>query len=118
MNSAPAPYFHLDPPRRFNVVIPDKRSAEGGERDPESRKAGKGLDSRRSLPAAAGGSDESVRRTQEFWSRKYGQPISAREAKEIQENLFGFFTLLGKWRQERDRNELGFTRHNEVGSPG
>ena len=43
-------------------------------------------------------SDETV----EFWSRKTGKPVTREEAREMVENIIGFFEVLDEW-DKRDK---------------
>jgi hypothetical protein len=41
--------------------------------------------------------DELIGRTREVWQRRLGRDLSREEARQIAENVTGFFTLLAEW---------------------
>jgi len=46
-------------------------------------------------------------RAREFWSRRYGRPVSDAEVSEIDRNLFGYYGLLLQWKREEDQKAAG-----------
>jgi hypothetical protein len=72
------------------------------------------VDESRSESPSGGGetpADERSARTLEFWSRRCAQPLTEEDAREIAENMTGFFRVLLEWRAkkraldvDRDRN--------------
>jgi len=42
-------------------------------------------------------SEDTIRETAEFWSRKAGKRISDEDAREILVNISGFFSVLAEW---------------------
>jgi hypothetical protein len=55
--------------------------------------------------------DERIARTLEFWSRRSMRPLTEEDAREIVENMTGFFRVLLEWKAKkraldvnRDRN--------------
>ena len=47
------------------------------------------------LPKSA--NDNLIDRTQEFWQPRCGRELSQDDARQIAENVTGFFSLLAKW---------------------
>jgi hypothetical protein len=55
--------------------------------------------------------DERIARTLEIWSRRSSRPLTGEDAREIAENMTGFFRVLLEWKAkkralgvDRDRN--------------
>jgi len=55
--------------------------------------------------------DERIARTLEIWSRRSSRPLTKEDAREIAENMTGFFRVLLEWKAkkrapgvDRDRN--------------
>lgn len=46
--------------------------------------------------------DDFIERTREVWQQHSESQVSAEDAREIVENVAGFFTLLAKWEAARD----------------
>ena len=55
-------------------------------------------------------------KAREFWSRRYGHPVSEAEVEEIQRNLKGFFDLLCKNENIPVENRVDSTPSNNVES--
>jgi hypothetical protein len=72
------------------------------------------VDESRSESPSRGGetpADERSARTLELWSRRSAQPLTEEDAREIAENMTGFFRVLLEWKAkkralgvDRDRN--------------
>ena len=52
-------------------------------------------------------SDEQIKHAKEFWEPRYGRELTSEEAREIIQNLIGFFEILiqaDRRQKETDRN--------------
>lgn len=58
--------------------------------------------------------DKHIRRTVGLWSQKTGRQISEEDAREINANLSGFFSVLREW-DERDHNHPATHDDNSTG---
>ena len=56
--------------------------------------------------------DDLIQRTLDVWQPRLGRDLSREEAKQIADNLTGFFTLLAEW----SRAEL-LSPANDIGTP-
>jgi hypothetical protein len=70
-------------------------------------------ESRSGCPSGGGETpaDERIARTLEIWSRRSTRPLTEEDAREIAENMTGFFRVLLEWKAnkralgvDRDRN--------------
>jgi hypothetical protein len=65
-------------------------------------------------------SEEFIRETQQFWSRKLGRPVSRDEAEEIISNTVNLFDLLATWGRAAERMDETERKEDEPpdGGPG
>ncbi len=48
--------------------------------------------------------DKRIKATADFWSRKTGKPVSKEDAREINANISGFFSVLRGWDEKERRS--------------
>jgi len=56
---------------------------------------------------------DSLKKTQEFWSKRSGREISLEDAREIESNLFEFINILLEWDQQDKKVQVEGNQKNE-----
>ena len=70
-------------------------------------------ESRSSSPLAAGdaAAGERIARTLEIWNRRSSRPLTEEDAREIAENMTGFFRVLLEWKAKKRALGVERDRH-------
>ena len=55
--------------------------------------------------------DERIARTLEIWSRRSSRPLTEEDAREIAENMTGFFRVLLEWKAKKETLGVERDRH-------
>ena len=72
------------------------------------------VDESRSASPLCGGetpADERIARTIELWSRRSTRPLTEEDAREIAENMTGFFRVLLEWKAKKATLGVDRDRH-------